>query len=33
MEDYGNREHEGMLLVPRAGEILHQLKNPPEWAT
>ena len=32
MEHYANREHEGMLLVPKAGEILHQLKDPPEWA-
>jgi len=32
MEDFANREDEGILLVPKAGEILHQLKNPPEWA-
>jgi nickel-dependent lactate racemase len=32
VEDFANREDEGVLLVPRAGEILHQLKNPPEWA-
>ena len=31
-EDYANRENEGVLLVPRAGEILHQLRNPPAWA-
>jgi len=31
-DDYANREEEGVLMVPRAGEILHQLKNPPEWA-
>jgi nickel-dependent lactate racemase len=31
-EDFANREDEGVLLVPRAGEILHQLKNPPDWA-
>ena len=31
-DDYANREDEGVLLVPRAGEILHQLKNPPAWA-
>jgi hypothetical protein len=29
---YANREDEGVLLVPRAGEILHQLRNPPAWA-
>jgi len=32
VEDYANREDEGLLLVPRAGEILYQLKNPPAWA-
>lgn len=32
MEDFANRESEGILLVPRAGEILHQLKSPPDWA-
>jgi len=32
MEDYANREAEGVLLVPKAGEMLFQLKNPPEWA-
>jgi nickel-dependent lactate racemase len=31
-EDFANREDEGVLLVPRAGEILYQLKNPPDWA-
>jgi hypothetical protein len=31
-EDYANRESDGVLLVPRAGEILHQLKSPPDWA-
>ncbi len=31
-EDYGNREHEGVLLVPKAGEMLYHLKNPPSWA-
>lgn len=31
-EDYANREGDGVLLVPRAGEILHQLKSPPDWA-
>jgi lactate racemase len=32
MEDYANREDEGVLLVPRAGETLHQLTEPPAWA-
>jgi nickel-dependent lactate racemase len=31
-EDFANREHEGILLVPKAGEMLFQLKNPPKWA-
>ena len=29
--DYANREDEGILLVPKAGEMLYRLKNPPEW--
>ena len=32
VEDYANREEEGVLMVPKAGEILHQLKTPPAWA-
>lgn len=32
VEDYADREHEGMLLVPKAGEMLFHLKNPPQWA-
>jgi hypothetical protein len=32
MEDFANREDEGILLVPKAGEMLYQLTNPPEWA-
>jgi len=32
LEDFANREDEGVLLVPKAGEILYQLKEPPEWA-
>ncbi|HAV65062.1 MAG TPA: hypothetical protein DCY13_22165 [Verrucomicrobiales bacterium] len=32
IEDYANREEEGVLLVRKAGEMLHQLKNPPAWA-
>jgi nickel-dependent lactate racemase len=31
-EDYAQREQEGVLLVPKAGEMLYQLKNPPQWA-
>jgi nickel-dependent lactate racemase len=31
-EDYAGREAEGVLLVPRAGEMLFQLRNPPPWA-
>ena len=30
--DYANREQEGVLLVPKAGEMLYHLKNPPKWA-
>ncbi len=32
VEDFANREDEGILLVPKAGEMLFQLKNPPAWA-
>ena len=32
VEDFANREAEGILLVPKAGEMLFQLKNPPPWA-
>jgi lactate racemase len=32
IEDYANREGEGVLLVRKAGEMLYQLKNPPKWA-
>ena len=31
-DDFGNREAEGVLLVPKAGEMLFRLKNPPAWA-
>jgi len=31
-ENYADREHEGVLLVPKAGEMLFHLKNPPHWA-
>lgn len=29
---FANRESEGVLFVPKAGEVLFQLKNPPAWA-
>ncbi len=31
-DDYRNREHEGVLHVPRAGETLYHLKQKPAWA-
>lgn len=31
--DFAGREEEGVLLVPKAGEMLYQLKNPPGWAS
>ncbi len=31
-EEFANREHEGVLFVPKAGEMLFQLKHPPKWA-
>ena len=31
-EDYANREAEGVLLVPKAGEMLFHLKRQPKWA-
>ena len=31
-EDYANREAEGILMVPKAGETLFQLHHPPQWA-
>jgi len=31
-EDFAGREDNGILLVPKAGEMLFQLKNPPAWA-
>jgi nickel-dependent lactate racemase len=31
-EDYANREDEGVLLVPKAGEMLFHLKSQPKWA-
>jgi hypothetical protein len=29
---FANREDEGILLVPKAGEMLYRLENPPPWA-
>jgi hypothetical protein len=31
-KDFAGREDQGVLLVPKAGEMLFQLKNPPAWA-
>jgi len=33
VEDFASRESEGVLLVPKAGEMLYRLKNPPAWAS
>jgi nickel-dependent lactate racemase len=32
VEDFADREAEGILLVPKAGEMLYQLTRPPAWA-
>ena len=32
VEDYANREDEGILCVPKAGEMLYHLKHRPGWA-
>lgn len=32
VEDFANREDEGVLLVRKAGEMLYRLQNPPAWA-
>lgn len=32
VEDYANREDEGVLLVPKAGEMLFHLRKQPRWA-
>jgi lactate racemase len=32
LEDFENREDQGILLVPKAGEMLFHLKLPPKWA-
>jgi nickel-dependent lactate racemase len=31
-EDFSDREDEGILVVPRAGEMLYKLTQPPPWA-
>lgn len=31
-EDFQNREAEGILYVPNAGEMLYRLENPPDWS-
>lgn len=31
-EEFAGREAEGILLVPKAGEMLYRLSNPPDWA-
>ena len=31
-EDFAHREGEGVLLVPKAGEMLYHLKQQPKWA-
>lgn len=32
VDDYKNREDEGILYVPKAGEMLYQLREPAPWA-
>ncbi|MEI2725927.1 MAG: lactate racemase domain-containing protein [Verrucomicrobiota bacterium] len=32
VEDFANREAEGVLLVPKAGEMLYHLQQQPKWA-
>ena len=31
-EEFAGREEEGVLLVPKAGEMLYRLQDPPAWA-
>ena len=33
VEEYANREEEGVLLVRKAGEMLYQLREPASWAS
>ena len=32
LEDYSDREDEGILLVPKAGERLFHFRQKPAWA-
>jgi hypothetical protein len=32
IDEYSNREDEGVLVVPKAGEMLFKLTHPPGWA-
>ncbi len=32
ISEYAGREADGVLCVPKAGEVLHQLRQPPAWA-
>jgi len=32
IDDYADREEQGVLLVPKAGEMLFHLRNQPKWA-
>jgi nickel-dependent lactate racemase len=32
VQDFAGRESEGVLMVPKAGEMLFQLEHPPAWA-
>jgi nickel-dependent lactate racemase len=32
VENFANREDSGVLMVPKAGEMLFHLENPPAWA-
>ena len=32
VEDFANKEDEGILHVPKAGEMLFHLKQRPDWA-
>ena len=31
-KDFADREDEGVLLVPKAGEMLYHLRRRPDWA-
>jgi nickel-dependent lactate racemase len=31
-DEFANQEDKGVLVVPKAGEMLFQLKHPPKWA-